>query len=188
MQLIVDGVFTDDGWQQQSAHGHSAPPQIAAQAGAGIVDLPLPWITHWFWRRTAAATGIGIGVEPDTPPALLMTNVLDIALIGIAFATLGDGRGFSLAHGLREHGFTGELRAFGALIPDQYQALRQSGFDDIMIENADARRHTQATWRQAASNPTQTYVPVWRQPARHRGGAGYPESILARRYQDPRSA
>ena len=54
--------------------------------------------------------------------------------IAIKFAVFNDGRGISLAVLLRErHGFKGEIRAVGHLIPDLAQFLLRSGFDTAEI-------------------------------------------------------
>jgi phosphoadenosine phosphosulfate reductase len=58
--------------------------------------------------------------------------------IAINFPVFGDGRGISLAVLLRErHGFKGEIRAVGYLIPDLAQFLLRSGFDTAEIADPD---------------------------------------------------
>ena len=58
--------------------------------------------------------------------------------IAIRFPTFGDGRGISLAVLLRErHGFKGEIRAVGYLIPDLAQFLLRSGFDTAEIADPE---------------------------------------------------
>ena len=58
--------------------------------------------------------------------------------VAIRFPVVTDGRGFSLAVLLRErHGFKGEIRAVGHLIPDLAQFLLRSGFDTAEIEDPD---------------------------------------------------
>ncbi|HZP09341.1 DUF934 domain-containing protein, partial [Methyloceanibacter sp.] len=64
--------------------------------------------------------------------------------VAIRFPAFGDGRGISLAVLLRErHGFTGEIRAVGYLIPDLAQFLLRSGFDTAEIADPGQA----ATWR-----------------------------------------
>ena len=58
--------------------------------------------------------------------------------IAIRFPVFGDGRGISLAVLLRErHGFKGEIRAVGYLIPDLAQFLLRSGFDTAEITDPE---------------------------------------------------
>ena len=58
--------------------------------------------------------------------------------IAIKFPVFNDGRGISLAVLLRErHGFKGEIRATGHLIPDLAQFLLRSGFDTAEITDPE---------------------------------------------------
>lgn len=52
-----------------------------------------------------------------------------LALIDVDFPVFGDGRGYSAAQILREHGYRGELRASGDVLVDQMPFLRRCGFD-----------------------------------------------------------
>jgi phosphoadenosine phosphosulfate reductase len=74
--------------------------------------------------------------------------------IAIRFPTMGDGRGISLAVLLRErHGFTGEIRAVGHLIPDLAQFLVRSGFDTAEIPDPEQA----ATWQASVSRIKHNY-------------------------------
>ena len=56
-----------------------------------------------------------------------------IDLIVIEFPKVRDGRGFTVARVLRErHGFEGDVRAIGHVLPDQFAALVQCGFSTIV--------------------------------------------------------
>ena len=58
-----------------------------------------------------------------------------VAMIQINFKTFKDGRPYTFAKMLRKkHNFTGELRATGHIIPDQYIFLIRCGFDSVEIE------------------------------------------------------
>lgn len=60
-----------------------------------------------------------------------------LTLIVVEFAKSRDGRGFTLARLLRErHGFTGDLRAAGPLLPDQFAMLMQCGFSSVLVSPA----------------------------------------------------
>lgn len=79
--------------------------------------------------------------------------------IAISFPSFTDGRGFSLARLLRErHGFKGELRAVGHLIPDHGQFLLRSGFDTAEIAGPDAA----ATWKASLEQIRHNYQPAVR--------------------------
>lgn len=79
--------------------------------------------------------------------------------VAIHFPVFNDGRGISLARLLRErHGFTGEIRAIGHLIPDLAQFLLRSGFDTAEIADPD-----QATvWKSSVERIKHNYQPGFR--------------------------
>ncbi len=88
-------------------------------------------------------------LAPDTAPATLADH-LDQPLIGIAFPSFSDGRGFTLARRLRELGYTGRLRATGRLIADQYAMARRVGFDEVEVAPDIAARQPEDQWRARA--------------------------------------
>jgi phosphoadenosine phosphosulfate reductase len=107
--------------------------------------------------------------DPDDVATVLEPNADDGALaaaaggnagpIAISFPTFADGRGFSLARLLRErHGFKGELRAIGHLIPDQGQFLLRSGFDTVDIADPD----TAHVWKFSLERIGRNYQPAVR--------------------------
>jgi uncharacterized protein (DUF934 family) len=63
-----------------------------------------------------------------------------LALVALNFPKFRDGRAYSQARLLREHfGFTGELRATGDVLRDQFQFLLRAGFDSFEVKKpADA--------------------------------------------------
>lgn len=93
---------------------------------------------------------LGLRIVNDTPLAALEPWLARLALIAIAFPSFNDGRGFSLARQLRVRGFTGELRASGYLIAEQFAFLRSSGFDTVEIDEGLAERQPIAHWLKAA--------------------------------------
>ena len=80
-----------------------------------------------------------------------------LALIAIAFTGFADGRGFSLARLLRRAGFTGELRASGRLIADQYAHALGCGFDTVEIPDDIAARQDVAQWQAARDAHARSY-------------------------------
>lgn len=67
-------------------------------------------------------------------------------LIRISFPTFSDGRAFTIARRLRMMGFTGELRALGPVIADQYAMARRVGFDSVEISGDLAARQPAEQW------------------------------------------
>jgi uncharacterized protein (DUF934 family) len=81
----------------------------------------------------------------ETPAQLRLTSdakPADVALAGvevveIEFPKFRDGRGFTLARNLREcHGYTGDIRAVGHFIPDQFRFLIECGFSSFETPEA----------------------------------------------------
>src|SRR5262249_3311049 len=68
-------------------------------------------------ERNAA---VGVVLKSSDAPAALAPDLDHLAVIAIEFPVFRDGRGFSYAHRLRtQMGYSGELRAFGHILPDQ---------------------------------------------------------------------
>jgi uncharacterized protein (DUF934 family) len=64
----------------------------------------------------------------------LVPHFAALRLIEIVFPKYRDGRGFTQARALREHhGFSGDIRASGAVIADQYLALLRCGFSSFAL-------------------------------------------------------
>lgn len=90
-----------------------------------------------------------VRIEPGDDARLLLPFLDRLALVEVNFPSFGDGRGYSAARILREAGYTGELRAVGAVLIDQLSHMRRCGFDsfapDKRLDEEDAMRAF-ATW------------------------------------------
>ena len=120
--LVRDTGFQDDDWRGElvpwsGENDHSALPDRAA-----------------------------LDVENTAPAEDIVPLFGRIALIRIAFPSHMDGRGFSLARHLRLLGYRGRLRAAGHILADQYAMARRSGFDEVEIDPALARRQSEDQW------------------------------------------
>ena len=83
------------------------------------------------------ATRPGAWVEGDAEAELLGPHVGALPLIAVHFPAFADGRGLSLGTLLRtRYDFTGELRAYGDILPDLAQYLHRSGFDAFVLPDA----------------------------------------------------
>ncbi len=100
-------------------------------------------------------------LEPAADSAALSAAAAGGSVVAIRFPTFGDGRGHSLAVLLRErHGFKGEIRAVGYLIPDLAPFLLRSGFDTAEITDANDVE----TWKGAVTRISHLYQPGFRNP------------------------
>ncbi len=79
-------------------------------------------------------------------PSVLTGHLGNLTLIRVAFPAFNDGRAFTIARRLRMMGYTGELRALGPVISDQYAMARRVGFDSVEIPDDLAARQPQDQW------------------------------------------
>jgi len=110
----------------------------------------------------AGPTGV---IWPNDREVAELAPWLDrLALIALVFPTFKDGRAYSQARTLRERlGFTGELRATGDVLRDQFLFLHRAGFDAFEVRKpADA---------QAFCEALQRYNVFYQPAADGRGGA-----------------
>jgi uncharacterized protein (DUF934 family) len=120
-RLIKECSIVDDVWVPMN-------PDIALPAPCQICNLGQ-------WLQLADKSGSGVQLESDQEPAPLFDFLDQIELIVINFPVFTDGRGFSYARDLREHGYRGELRAGGHFIRDQLTYLRRCGFDAYQMRD-----------------------------------------------------
>ncbi|MBI1868302.1 MAG: DUF934 domain-containing protein [Methylocystis sp.] len=140
MALISEGAFVEDSWRRL------ADEEALPKSGKIIVSLSR---LHAALQWLGAGSALGVFVPNTTDPAALVGALPRLSLIAIAFPAFADGRGFSLARLLRRAGFTGELRASGRIVADQYLHAVGCGFDRIEIPDDLAERQGEAQWRAA---------------------------------------
>ena len=94
-------------------------------------------------------------LEPNADASVLSAAASGNAgPVAIRFPVVTDGRGISLAVLLRErHGFKGEIRAIGHLIPDLAQFLLRSGFDTAEIADPEQA----SVWKASVSRIQHNY-------------------------------
>ena len=88
----------------------------------------------------------------DTEPEVLrMANDRDaedvafdrVRVIELEFPAFTDGRAYSQAWALRRRGFTGEIRAVGAVLIDQLLLMQRSGFSSAVLRDDQNPAHAQ---------------------------------------------
>ena len=85
-------------------------------------------------RGSWPAEGVGVALTDGAALAPIVPWLDRLALVAVPFPGFRDGRGFSAARALRErYQFTGEVRAFGQLLPDQYVALLRVGVSTVEL-------------------------------------------------------
>lgn len=91
----------------------------------------------------------GVAWPNDRPITELAPHLGRLALVALSFPTFRDGRAYSQARQLREQRrFSGELRATGDVLRDQFLFLLRAGFDSLEVrKEADAEAFAQAASR-----------------------------------------
>ena len=100
---------------------------------------------HAFCAQGAANDCRALDLPSDADPASVDLNE-GLEMIRIDFPSSADGRGFTIARALRLRGYTGRLRAHGAVIADQYAMARRAGFDEVEVTDDIAARQPAAQW------------------------------------------
>lgn len=139
----------------------SAEERWTRSEGAAIGNIPaalVPWeaLAEALEARTPEQQ-IGVILPNSVPFAALAPLLSQLVLVAIAFPAYSDGRGFSLARQIRRAGFTGEIRASGPLIADQFAYALSCGFDTIELPEASAARQPVPQWLHARESFSATY-------------------------------
>ncbi len=128
MALYKHGGFAPDPWQRVDVL-ESLP-----QEGRMIVNLAN-------WRlltslRQPTNVAFGLLLEPGQPVEAIADDLPNLALVVIGFPKFTDGRGYSMAHQLRDrYNYKDELRATGDVLFDQLQFMARCGFDAFEISD-----------------------------------------------------
>ncbi|MCH9809008.1 MAG: phosphoadenylyl-sulfate reductase [Alphaproteobacteria bacterium] len=133
------------------------------------------------------AIEVDVAATPQERTAVIVDAVLNGDAISVPFAKFSDGRGFSVARLLRsEHGFRGEIRATGHVIPDQALHLLRSGFDTVELTGgrgdkhwSDALASYSGAYQRAQRNPLELRREASLRQRKQKAAAGLGESLSA---------
>ncbi len=132
--LIRNGQVVENRWSiLPEEEGIRLPEEggISLPAEGGLL-LPLArWLEEGGNPRRAAC---GVWLKPQDDPAQLLPDLETLPVIALSFPVFTDGRAYSQARLLRQrHGFQGELRAIGDVLPDQLAAMARCGFNAFLL-------------------------------------------------------
>jgi len=131
MPLIKNGEVVDDVWAFVE-DGHELSP-------GGCVTVSLGRFLSEHDQLLHRNRSIGVRLNVGDDPGLLAPFIDQIHLIELQFPKYTDGRAFSQAQLLRRRqGYKGEIRAIGQVLRDQLRLMIRSGFDAMVIDEADA--------------------------------------------------
>ena len=126
-ELIRNRRIEDDTRNVVTLAEGDTPESITLPAGPALVPLAV-----WKARHNELSEGSGVWLTGDEDPADLADDLAALPVIGVNFPRFADGRGYSIATLLRSrYGYTGELRAIGDVLRDQFNYLARCGFDAL---------------------------------------------------------
>ena len=144
--LLADGSVAENPWIAVDDEAETVPE--------GPVVISLERWTRDHASLAARNTPLGIRLKSDQLAARIAADLGRFALVALEFPIFRDGRAFSTARELRErYGFTGDIRALGHVLPDQYQFLVRTGFSSVEV----AEGGNLASWRHALAEITVAY-------------------------------
>ena len=155
MPLLKDGRVVDDIWAFFE-DGHELSP-------GGCISVSLARFLSEHDQLLARNRSIGVRLQNTDDPKLLEPFLDQLHMIELQFPKYTDGRAFSQAQLLRRrYGYKGEIRATGQVLRDQLRLMIRSGFDAMIIDQADAEAvydisaHEFSEFYQAASDTSDT--------------------------------
>ena len=163
MPLLKDGKLIDDPWS------HIADEVAIPASGQVIVGLK-----RWREERDSLIKRkdpAGVRLQSDHTAGDVVDDLEHLGVVALAFPVFKDGRAYSNARRLRErHGYTGEIRAIGNVLRDQYLFMLRCGFDALEVKEGE----TEKDWQKA----TKAFS-VFFQPA-----ADDQETVVSLRHRD----
>jgi uncharacterized protein (DUF934 family) len=145
--LLESGRIVSDPWQKLADD---------AALPSGHCILSLSRLQQNETLRTTPHRRLGVALPVDQPAEVLVPYLDRLSLVALNFPTFRDGRGFTQARSLREHlAFSGEIRATGNILPDQYAFLLRCGITTVeMQDGVDP-----AAWQKAVGRFSFAYQP-----------------------------
>ena len=129
-EIIKNGRIEASDWIVLRLTETDDAASVALPAGRVIVPLAVWQAQREALLPKAEAGAVGVWLAGDADPADLAPDLPKLQLVAVDFPKFADGRGYSIATLLRtRHGYTGELRAIGDVLRDQFFFMLRCGFD-----------------------------------------------------------
>ena len=149
MPLLKGGKRIDDPWV------HVADEVALPATGAVIVGLK-----RWRDERETLlkrADPVGVRLKSDHTAGDVAEDLEHLGVVALAFPVFKDGRAYTNARRLRErYGYTGEIRAIGNVLRDQYLFMLRCGFDALEVKEGE----TEQGWEKAVRAISVFYQPA----------------------------
>lgn len=129
-EIIKNGRIETSDWIVLRLAETDSPASVALPSGRVIVPLAVWQAQREALLPRAEAGTLGVWLAGDADPAELAADLPKLQLVAVDFPKFADGRGYSIATLLRTRlGYTGELRAIGDVLRDQFFFMLRCGFD-----------------------------------------------------------
>jgi uncharacterized protein (DUF934 family) len=136
LSLVKQEGVVFDAWKLLTLAGNQAAERVSLPVGPLLVPVSV-----WHARRRelvereyAHGWPLGVWLAAGESPAAISDDLDDFSVVAVHFPKTTDGRGCFAARVLRgRYGYSGELRAFGAVLREQVSYLRRSGFDAFTL-------------------------------------------------------
>lgn len=130
MPLVKDDALVADTWTRLNDD-------------AAMIDGPVVIsLERWLNERDVLSSRngpLGIVLTSHETPEQISDDLGRFSLICLEFPRFSDGRAYSHARKLRERfGYTGELRAVGNVLRDQFLFMQRCGFDAFEVADGTA--------------------------------------------------
>ena len=149
MPLLKNGKLIDDPW------AHVADEVAIPASGPVIVGLK-----RWRAERKSLLKrndSVGVRLQSDHTAGDVADDLEHLGFVAFAFPVFRDGRAYTNARRLRErHGYTGEIRAIGNVLRDQYLFMLRCGFDALEVKEGE----TEKDWEKAVRAFSVFYQPA----------------------------
>ncbi len=117
-----------------------------------------------FAELAETTNAAAVRLSPGDDARALLPLLGQLELVEVEFPGFNDGRGYSAARILREHGYAGELRAVGQVLVDQISHYHRCGFDAFRPDQPIARAAIDkaiATWPEVYQRTVDGRAPIW---------------------------
>jgi uncharacterized protein (DUF934 family) len=136
LSLIKQDGVVFDAWKLLTLAGDESAKTVKLPVGPLLVPVAV-WHTRrreLIEREYAHGWPLGVWLAAGESPSAIAGDLDDFSVIAVHFPSATDGRGCFTARLLRRrHGYRGELRAFGEVLPEQVFYLKHSGFDAFAL-------------------------------------------------------
>ncbi|MHB1076804.1 DUF934 domain-containing protein [Thiobacillus sp.] len=131
-QIIKNGHIQSDEWKVLRLTENEDVATMEVPAGRVIVPLAVWQVQRTQLAGRAEAGMLGAWLAGGKDLIELAEDLVALRLIAIDFPKFTDGRGYSIATQLRtRYGYTGELRAIGDVLCDQFFFMIRCGFSTL---------------------------------------------------------